>query len=127
MNEGVKEMSVWEDWSPDFEDAYDRFQDEVEDEPIFNEWVNKFNDWINEGRTMRDLPPIQPTLKQIRALAYHAHDVGIEDLSIQVAIPDRRYKVGYRMGYRDVKTGEKKKNPYKEREAKEKEKRTKNV
>lgn len=67
-------MSKWEDWSPDFEDAYDRFQSEVEDDEIFNDWVDKFNDWINEGRSMYNLPSIQPTLKQIRALAYYAHD-----------------------------------------------------
>lgn len=105
-------MSIWEDYSPDFEEAYDRFESEVDEEPIFNEWVNKFSDWININKEY----PIQPTLSQIRALAYYANEKGIENLSVQVLVPDKRFKTGFRVGYRDVKTTKLKRNPYKEHE-----------
>lgn len=109
-------MSVWEDYSPDFEDAYRRFERRLDDDDVFNDWVNKFDKWINESRISKGLPPIQPTLKQIRALAYFAYDEGKEDLSVQVLVPDRRYKTGFRVGYRDVNTLKITKDPYKERE-----------
>lgn len=109
-------MTYWEDYSPDFEDAYDRFEYQVDDEPIFNEWVNKFDNWINKGREARGLEPIEPSYKQIRALAYYAEEKGIENISVEAEVPDRRYKSGFRMGFRDVDTNKVVSDPYKKYE-----------
>lgn len=107
-------------YSPDFQDAYDRtIGDVVSKLPVFDEWVKKFESFINAGTTKEQtenqgLKYLTPSRSQIRALGYNAKKEGIDNLYVEAKVKDKRTATGYRIVYRDIKTGYFAKNPYKE-------------
>jgi hypothetical protein len=118
---------IFEGYSPEFQDAYERrFRFRVDGIPIFNEWIQEFDDWINESRgsewvlkdgmLVKDF--LNPSMSQIKALGYNAKLKGL-DTTIKMRVQDKRTKKGFREVYKDIFTGKFSKNPYKELEGKE--------
>ncbi len=99
-------MSIWEAYSEEFEDAYDRFDNQIDDDDTFNDIANKFNHWINEGRIMKGEPTIQPTLRQLQALAERVYtERDMQEFYVEIVVPDKRFKSGFRPAMRDIYSG----------------------
>ena len=82
--------------------------------PIFNDWVKEWNRWTNPfvGIGITQYEPISKS--QLKALAYEAKIEGIENISIETSVRDKRTKTGFRTVFKNLETGRFAKNPYRE-------------
>ena len=113
-------MSWISGFSPDFQDAYERrFKFKVEGKKVFDEWVKEFDKWTNTATREKwyyvdKIDHKEPTKQQLKSLAFEAKLEGIQNISVQDTVRDKRSTSGERTVYRDVLNGRFAKNPYKE-------------